>query len=66
MKKFRFCVPDVEHEGDIDYFRTIIIDAGGTIENTIWSGEDGDDAYIVFSVEDQNVERVKAALEDAK
>ena len=48
----------MEHTGDIDHFRNIIIDAGGNIIETRWSGEDGDDAYIAFECRDDEHARL--------
>lgn len=58
MKKALIVIPDVEHTGDIDHFRNIIIDAGGNILETRWSGEDGDDAYIAFECRDDEHARL--------
>ena len=46
MIKDYFEVPDVEHDGDIEYFKGIIQDAGGIITGHSWSGDDGDSCYI--------------------
>lgn len=54
MKKALIVIPDVEHTGDIDHFKNLIIDAGGNIIETRWSGEDGDDAYIVLECRDND------------
>ena len=35
MIKDYFEVPDVEHDGDIEYFKGIIQDAGGTITGSL-------------------------------
>ena len=43
-----FEVPDVEHPGDIEYFKGIIQDAGGTVTGYSWSGYDGDSCYIFY------------------
>ena len=52
MKKALIVIPDVEHTGDIDHFTNIVISSGGRILETRWSGEDGDDAYIVLECRD--------------
>ncbi len=44
-----FYVPDVEHEGDIQHYRSKIIDNGGEIENVVWDGKEDDDAFIVYT-----------------
>ena len=48
MIKDYFEVPDVEHPGDIEYFKGIIQDAGGIITGYSWSGDDGDSCYIFY------------------
>lgn len=50
--KTLFIVPDVEHNGDIDHFKEVITKAGGTVIETRWSGNEEDDAYIVFECKD--------------
>ena len=66
MIKSVFQVPDVEHQGDIDYFKSIIQDAGGTILRVVWNEEDDDDvAYIVFQCRDKNHKKeIKLKLEN--
>ena len=54
MIKDYFEVPDVEHDGDIEYFKGIIQDAGGEILKVYWSGEEDDTAYIVYQCQDKN------------
>ena len=54
MIKDYFVVPDVEHDGDIEYFKGIIQDAGGEIVKVNWSGEEDDAAYIVYQCQDKN------------
>ena len=49
-----FEVLDVEHQGDIDHFTSIIQDAGGEIVKVNWSGEEGDAAYIIYQCQDKN------------
>lgn len=65
MKKALIVIPDVEHTGDIDHFRNIIINAGGNIIETRWSGEDEDDAYIAFECrDDEHAKEIKAKIEN--
>lgn len=65
MIKSVFQVPDVEHQGDIDYFKSIIQDAGGTILRVVWNEEDDDVAYIVFQCRDKNHKKeIKLKLEN--
>ena len=49
MAKGVFYLIDVEHEGDVQYAKSQIIDNGGTIDKVVWTGIEDDDAYIVFS-----------------
>lgn len=66
MIKSVFQVPDVEHQGDIDYFKSIIQDAGGTILRVVWNEEEDDDvAYIVFQCRDKSHKKeIKLKLEN--
>lgn len=58
-------IPDIEHEGDIEYYRSLIIDNGGDIENVVWNGTEDDDAYIVFSAPTrQQITNIKLILEN--
>jgi len=59
---------DVEHEGDIENGRyelaTAMNRAGyGRITGTRWSGEDGDDAYILYEIPRAKREEFAAILE---
>lgn len=58
-QNYRCTVPDVEHEGDIEPYLTAIRSAGGTILETRWSGEDGDDAIFRFAAEPDLLENIK-------
>ena len=49
-----FEVLDIEHQGDIDHFTSIIQDAGGEIVKVYWSGEEYDAAYIIYQCQDKN------------
>lgn len=65
MKKGIFYIPDIEHEGDMQHYRTLIIDNGGEIIKAVWNGEPDDDAYIVFSAPNQQQEQtIKTILEN--
>lgn len=65
MKKGIFFIPDIEHEGDLQHYRTLIIDNGGEIIKVVWNGEEDDDAYIVFSAPtQQQVQTIKTILQD--
>ena len=49
MAKGVFFLIDAEHDGDIQHYKSLIIDNGGEIEEVVWTGVEEDDAYIVFS-----------------
>ncbi len=58
-----FITAEVEHPGDIETYRSIIIDNGGQVEKVDW--EEDDDCIIVFRCE--NVEqrtKIKEALDN--
>lgn len=61
-----FFIPCIEHEGDIQHYRSLIIDNGGDIENVVWNGREDDDAYIVYTAPTkQQVKNIKLILESA-
>lgn len=61
-----FLIPGIEHEGDIQHYRSLIIDNGGDIENVVWNGQEDDDAYIVYTAPTkQQVKNIKLILESA-
>lgn len=62
LKKYRYTVPDIEHEGDYQPFASAITDGGGIIVNINWSGEDGDDAIIHFTAKPEQLESIKNKL----
>lgn len=65
MEKGIFYIPDIEHEGDMQHYRTLIIDNGGEIIKVVWNGELDDDAYVVFSAPNQQkVQTIKTILEN--
>ena len=58
MAKGVFYLIDVEHEGDVQYAKSQIIENGGTID------KEDDDAYIVFSAPTkQQVQTIKSILQ---
>ena len=60
-----FEVPDVEHPGDIEYFKGIIQDAGGIITGHSWSGDDGDSCYIFYRCSSrEDLENVISVMEE--
>lgn len=64
MAKGVFYLIDVEHEGDVQYDKSQIIDNGGTIDKVVWTGIEDDDAYIVFSAPTkQQVQTIKSILQ---
>ena len=55
---------DVEHDGDVQHCKSLIIDNGGEIEKVVWIGVE-DDAYIVFSAPTkEQVDNIKSILRD--
>ena len=55
----------VEHDGDMEYFKGIIQDAGGIITGHSWSGDDGDSCYIFYRCSSrEELEKVKSAMEE--
>ena len=65
MPKGVFYLIDVEHDGDVQYARTQIIDNGGEIEEVVWTGIEDDDAYIIFSAPTkQQVRNIKLILQN--
>ena len=64
MAKGVFFLIDAEHDGDIQHYKSLIIDNGGEIEEVVWTGVEDDDAYIVFSAPTkQQVDNIKLILE---
>ncbi len=64
MAKGVFYLIDVEHEGDVQYAKSQIIDNGGTIDKVVWTGIEDDDAYIVFSAPTKHqVQTIKSILQ---
>lgn len=55
---------DAEHDGDIQHYKSSIIDNGGEIDEVVWTGVEDDDAYIVFfAPTKQQVSNIKLILE---
>ena len=64
MAKGVFYMIDAEHDGDIQHYKSLIIDNGGEIEEVVWTGVEEDDAYIVFSaLTKEQVDNIKLILE---
>lgn len=64
MAKGVFYLIDVEHEGDVQYAKSQIIENGGTIDKVVWTGIEDDAAYIVFSaLTKQQVQTIKSILQ---
>lgn len=58
-----FKVYDIEHEGDIDYHKSAVMDCGGTIERVVWNG--GDTAAILYSCPTKyDLKKVQHELDD--
>ena len=65
MAKGVFFLIDVEHDGDVQHCKSLIIDNGGEIEEVVWTGVEDDDAYIVFSAPTkEQVDNIKSILKD--
>ena len=63
MAKGVFFLIDAEHDGDIQHYKSLIIDNGGEIEEVVWTGVEEDDAYIVFSAPTkEQVDNIKSIL----
>ena len=63
MAKGTFFMIDAEHDGDIQHYKSLIINNGGEIEEVVWTGNEDDDAYIVFSAPTkQQVDNIKSIL----
>ena len=63
MAKGVFYMIDVEHDGDVQHCKSLIIGNGGEIEEVVWTGVEDDDAYIVFSAPTkQQVDNIKSIL----
>ena len=64
MAKGVFFLNDVEHDGDVQHCKSLIIDNGGEIEEVVWTGVEDDDAYIVFSAPTkEQVDNIKSILQ---
>ena len=64
MAKGVFFLIDAEHDGDIQHYKSLIIDNGGEVEEVVWTGVEDDDAYIVFSAPTkQQVQTIKSILQ---
>lgn len=64
MAKGVFYMIDAEHDGDIQHYKSLIIDNGGEIDEVVWTGNEDDDAYIIFSAPTkQQVSNIKHILE---
>ena len=64
MAKGVFYLIDVEHEGDVQYAKSQIIENGGTIDKVVWTGIEDDDACIVVSAATkQQVQTSKSILQ---
>ena len=65
MARGTFFMIDAEHDGDIQYYKSLIIDNGGEIDEVVWTGDEDDDAYIVFSAPTkEQVDNIKSILKD--
>ena len=65
MAKGKFHVPDVEHIGDIQHYKSLIKDNGGTQVRHFWNGEEDGEAIIVFFAEtEEKIKNIKSILEN--
>ena len=65
MARGTFFMIDAEHDGDIQHYKSLIIDKGGEVEEVVWTGVEDDDAYIVFSAPTkEQVDNIKSILKD--
>ena len=65
MDKGVFFLIDAEHDGDIQHYKSLIIDSGGEVEEVVWTVVEDEDAYIVFSAPTkQQVDNIKSILKD--
>ena len=63
MARGTFFMIDAEHDGDVQHCKSLIIDNGGEIEEVVWTGNEDDDAYIIFSAPTkQQVSNIKLIL----
>ena len=56
--KAHFVVPCVEFQEDIDHFSDVIRNAGGTIVDEQWNGEEDEYAVILYECQDQKTLRL--------
>ena len=65
MAKGKFHVPDVEHIGDIQHYKSLIRDNGGSHVRHFWNGEEDGEAIIVFFAEtEEKIKNIKSILEN--
>ena len=65
MARGTFFMIDAEHDGDIQHYKSLIIDNGGEVEEVVWTGVEDDDAYIVFSAPTkEQVDNIKSIIKD--
>ena len=65
MAKGVFFLIDAEHDGDIQHYKSLIIDSGGEVEEVVWTWVEDEDAYIVFSAPTkQLVDNIKSIDKD--
>lgn len=62
MKKIiaRYYVVDCEHEGDIDYARMEVVNAGGKVITSEWDGEDCGEAYVYCLISEEDYEKARS------
>lgn len=62
MKHYFYHVADCEHDGDMRHAEDEVLEAGGTVVNSYWDGDDCGEAYIEFTIPNGNEEKVLKAL----
>lgn len=49
MAKGVFFLIDAEHDGDIQHYKSLIIDSGGEVEEVVWTGVEDEEPDIFYS-----------------
>lgn len=58
MDIYHYPVVDCEHEGDMQSAEFEVTDAGATVVDTYWDGNDCGEAYVEFTVTDNMADKV--------
>lgn len=70
-KKYKYNVVDCEHDGDIAHAIMEIQEAGGTVIERYWDGQDCGEAYILFTLPqgctpEEFIKRIDAPIYECK